>query len=365
MITRLKCRPRTDSHRNEIRVHRWSWDRTIYLVVLGGFFAMLLNYLAGDRLILRADGLVLRDRIVVAATSLVSVTEVQAQPGQWVEAGDILLRAESTTVLDRLADLALRRAELDERLAKLIGEAALAQALAPLARERLETLEADTLWMIGSDNDRLVNAARRAEIEDRLHAARTELRRLETRDTGLNHEIAAVRTAAEHADADIARLRSHYNGGVRRAPREGVVGSAVPAEGEVFRPGEPITSLLSGGQYVLAYLPRHYLFSIAPGEPVRVMNGSASVIGKIDAILPVSAAIPDEFHNSFRARERKQLARIALPQDSPFPIHSTVRIRSDFDLRGRLSALISQVGALRADDQMASVTKTEQLRSPK
>ena len=343
MISKFKSRPRTDSHQTEIRVQRRSWDRAIYLVLLAGFALLLANYLVGDRLLLRADGLVLRDRTVIAATSTVKVADVAIKPGQRVEKDEMLLRAESTAMLDRLADLAMRGADLDERRAALISQSELTKELLPIADARLAQLVSDEGRLSGEGMAGLVTASRQEDAADRLHLARTEVSRLGALSRGLAQEIEAVSRARGHATEAVRRLSAHYADGVQRAPHDGVIDGEVPSEGEVFSPGEPIATLLSGHQYILAYLPNGYLFDLAPGQAVRVAAGKTRVTGRIDEILPVSASIPDEFHNSFRARERRQLARISLPDGNVFPTHSTVRIRSDLDLFGQARRLWAAV----------------------
>ncbi|WGH78442.1 HlyD family secretion protein [Jannaschia ovalis] len=340
MIAKLKRRPRPDSHRTETRVQRRAWDRAIYLVLLAGFALLLLDYALGDRVVLRADGLVLRDRSMIAATSTVRVTDIRVRPGQRVAAGDVLLRAESTSVLDRLADLAVRGAELDRRRAALAREMRVADRLLPIARDRLTRLDAAADRLEGPAREGLITATQREEVDTRRDEARMEFGRLAAISAGLEEEIAAVSRASGMAHAAVTRLRSHYDEGLQRAPRAGIIDEVIPSAGQVFSPGEPIAAVLSGSQYVLAYLPRVYLFDLKPGQAVRVAAGKTTVAGTIEAILPVSASVPDEFHNSFRARERRQLARISIP-DGVFPTRSTVRIRSD----GRIAAWLDRRGS--------------------
>ena len=72
----------------------------------------VLNYFFGDFFPVRADGLVLRDQSVVATTYVARVDSIDVKEGQTVEKGAPLLRLQSLEILERLADLSTKRAEL-------------------------------------------------------------------------------------------------------------------------------------------------------------------------------------------------------------------------------------------------------------
>ncbi len=326
MKSQLKKRLRSDTQVNEPRRAPHSWDRIVYLLLLTGFFLGVANYLFGDRVFLRADGLVLRDRHSIESTYIVRVTDIMVKPGQRVDVGDRVFRAESTAILDQLAELSVRNAEIDERLAALRNRKHVVEQMLPVVERRAQEL-AETRHRIGSASlARLVTSARTESIQDQVLTVESELQRLTALDSGLTKEIEAVSVAREHAQSGITRLSKHYDDGFRFTPVTGVVDYSVPSDGEVFNPGEPIMSVLSGDPYVLTYLPRKYLFSLEVGDTVRIHYGKTSAIGLIDAILPVSQSVPDEFHNAFRARERRQLARISLPPDFDVPASATVRV---------------------------------------
>jgi hypothetical protein len=80
--------------------------------------------------------------------------------------------------------------------------------------------------------------------------------------------------------------------------------------------------------YILAYLPDMYLFAVSPGDKVEVSGGtgSRSSVGTVEAILTVADALPPEFQNTFRPRDRSRLIRISLPPDNGFAISQKVRI---------------------------------------
>lgn len=347
-LKRLKKRPRSDSHDTDRRDPRKQWDRTIYLSLLAIFALSLCNYFLGDRVFLRADGLVLRDRTVLSATSLVRVSDVRIRTGQSVSEGDFLFRAESPGVLDRLAEFSMRVAELDERAAGLRGRARLSAELLPMAQERALRLNRD---MDGLETARvaglappkrrqtLLTTTRRQTIETQAYDAQAELKRLKALRTALDKELAALASARDQAQNAVDRLSGYYADGSQFAPTDGIIAGTVPSVGEVFTPGQPMTTVLWGAQYILTYLPNGYIFPLKPGQEVRVRSGMISEFGTIEKILPVSDSLPDEFQNTFRSRERRQLARISLPENSSIPTQATVRVDHYPRFRSRLSFL--------------------------
>lgn len=326
-MKRLKKRTRSDTHVSEARRARpRTWDRNVYLALLIVFFAALGNYVAGDRLFLRADGLVLQDRTVLGATALVQVTEVAVRPGQEVEEGEMLLRAESLEMLGRIAELSMRETELAERGAHLESELTVARKLEPRAERRLAELSKREQALESLESSRLVTAARREALTDTLHDADIRSATLNAQIEGLSREITALKDRRTQARESIQDLKIRYRDGIHRAATSGTIGDIVPAPGEVMNPGEPILTIYRGERYVLAYLPQHYLFDIVVGEPVIVTAGNLTRNGRIDAILPMSSAIPDEFRNAFRLRETRQLARIALEPGPELPTMASVKI---------------------------------------
>jgi hypothetical protein len=65
-LVRKRLRP--DNIPNERRVARGAVGRVIYLALLAFFGVAVLDYLFGDIVLLRADGLVLRDENVVGCS---------------------------------------------------------------------------------------------------------------------------------------------------------------------------------------------------------------------------------------------------------------------------------------------------------
>ena len=110
----------------------------MYLALLVVFGVSLANYVWGDRLMMKADGLLLRDQNMIAATSIVRIEKVNVRPGQKVSAGDILFEVGSLEIIERLTDYSIRNAQIVERTSALEALRMLVTELLPLAQEKYE-----------------------------------------------------------------------------------------------------------------------------------------------------------------------------------------------------------------------------------
>ena len=154
--------------------------------------------------------------------------------------------------------------------------------------------------------------------------------KLATQLKTLEKEVATLHEARDQAESTLADLRAHYADGVILAPVTGSVGVSVPSTGNVYRTGEPMLTIYSGAPYVLAYLPHRYMFPIKTGDKVKVYDGQNSVAGVIAEILPMTAALATEFQNTFKPRDRSQLAKIRLSDDTPFPLLQKVSVTARY-----------------------------------
>ncbi|MCK1975366.1 hypothetical protein LNK20_22035, partial [Bacillus safensis] len=66
--------------------------------------------------------------------------------------------------------------------------------------------------------------------------------------------------------------------------------------------------------------------NVRKGMTVNVSGGAQSAKGKIETILTVADALPAEFQNMFRPRDRSRLIRIALANENPFAVSQKVTI---------------------------------------
>ena len=322
----LKKRLRPDNIPNERRVTRGAVGRIVYLALLALFCAAVLNYLFGDLVLLRADGLVLRDENVVATTYIARVDRVDVQQGATIKEGSPLLKLQSLEILERLADLSIKRAELVAKATELKIRGETVEQLLPLAeRHELESTRVieqfDGVAMTG-----LITSVRWEQALRANYDALRDRVRLSAESRVLNEEMKALQLALTDADAALGDLKKHYADGQVLAPASGSLGVAVPYVGNVYRPGDPILSIYSGDPYVLIYLPRRYLFPIYVGMQMRVTDGQHTENGVVSEILSVTATLPKEFQNTFQPSDRSQLAKVKLTSDSHFPLNQKVNV---------------------------------------
>ncbi len=326
MIRTLKKRPRSDNLVNEKRVARGTSGRAIYILALGVFGIAVANYLFGDLVFLRANGLVLRDVTVIAPTYVAKVQSVHVKEGQEVEKGQVLVNLQSIEMLERLADLSARRARLVADSVEFRIRSETVSALLPLAQKREDESSRvvgkfDQLAEAGLTTASSYDAALTANFN-----AQQDRIRLTSQMTTLEKELATLQEARNDAESALSKLQDHYAEGVVRAPVSGSVGAVTPSIGNVYRTGEDILSIYSGDPYILAYLPRRYLFSIEAGLKVTISDGRHTAAGVLEELLPVTDALAKEFQNTFKPTDRSQLAKIRFVEPSPFPLHEKVTI---------------------------------------
>jgi multidrug resistance efflux pump len=322
----LRKRPRSDNLANQQRRQGGNFGRRVYLILLGVFALSIANYLWGDFLMLRGNGLVLRDKNVVARSYVSRIAAVNVEAGQAVKRGDVLLRIESVELLERLAELSTRQADLTQKAAEFHLRSQVAKQMLPLAVRR-EKKTGQVLAQFDSMTKRglLTSTSYEQALKANFDAGQDRVRLTAEQDT-LRTQIKALEDARADATAALKNLQEHYANGVVRAVNDGSVGARVPSVGDVYRSGDPMLSIYTGEAYVLTYLPARYLFSIQPGMKVVVSSGRHSDEGVVTEILPVSDALPSEFQNTFKPRERNQLARIKLSAPHKFPIFEKVEI---------------------------------------
>lgn len=322
----LKKRVRPDNIPNERRVARGSTGRIVYLFLLALFSLAVLNYLFGDFVLLGADGIVLRDQNAVSTTYVARVDSVDVKEGQQVKKGDKLMRLESTEILERLAELSLKRAELATKNTDLKIRGETAEHLLPLAERRADETTNLTERFDSMASRGVVTPLRHEEALRANYDASRDRVSLAAQSEVMKNELTALETATSDADKAIEDLKASYDDGMVYALVSGSIGATVPAVGNVYRPGDPILSIYSGPPYVLLYLPRRYLFPIDVGMSVTVTDGKTSATGVVSEILPVTDALPREFQNTFQPQDRNQLAKIKFTSPALFPLHQKVTI---------------------------------------
>jgi multidrug resistance efflux pump len=326
MIRSLKKRPRSDNLVNEKRVSPHAAGRYIYLAALAIFGIAIANYLFGDFFFLRANGLVLKDHTVIAPSYVARIQEIRVKEGQQVKEGQILFTLQSLEMLERLADLSARRARLVADSVEFRIRSETVAALLPLAKKR----EDEAARVVGKfDELNQAGLTTASSYDTALTAnfnAQQDHVKLATQLKSLERELSTLAEARTVSESTLMKLQDQYADGVVRAPVSGAIGVTVPSVGTVYKTADPILSIYSGEPYVLAYMPRRYLFSVSAGQKVIISDGQTSVKGVLMELLPITDALAKEFQNTFKPTDRSQLAKIKLVEEARFPLHQKVDI---------------------------------------
>lgn len=300
------------------------WSRRIYLLILASIGLIVLNYTVGDAIILRADGMVVRNRYAVAATFPAKVSQVYVTEGDTITAGQVLAKLESADILKDIAQLSVQYADISARDAQIKIRAATNQDLLPLAEQHArQTAQAVQQY---KSMKGLIPTGRQDQALGSEYTTAARLAELKNEAAVIEKQLPLVDVARQKAEGALTQLDNFYDDGKVRAPAAGVVGTKVPVPGEVVRFGDVLFDVYGDQSQVLAYLPEMYLFPIGPGQKVEISGGRTSAVGVISAVLPVADALPPEFQNTFRPRDRGQLVRIAVPADVKFAVSQKISI---------------------------------------
>jgi multidrug resistance efflux pump len=325
-MQRIRPRTRVDVLRAEHRAAPIRWGRWLYLAILIGLGLAAANWAVGSAVLLRADGLVLAERSIAAATYGGRVARVHVREGQRVRAGEVVVELESADMLRDIAQVSAQNAEFTTRELQLRARVAALAALMPLA-ERHSRESTEAVSRLDSMSSRgLVSAQRLGEALGTQYEAAARLAALQAEAALLASELPMVARSRQRAAETLNQLEAFYDGGLIRAARDGTVGARVPVHGQVVRVGEDLLQVHGDEVSVLAYLPDLYLFGLSPGDRVTVGGAYARVDGVVEALLPVTDALPLEFQSMFRPRDRSRLIRIRLASAAPFAVSQKVQV---------------------------------------
>ena len=326
-MQRIRNRSRLDTLVNQSRVGSpVAWGKRIYLALVTVLGLLVLNYAVGDAIILRADGTVLNDRYIVAATYPAKVLRVNVREGQKVQAGQELVELESSEMLKEISELSILASELAIREAQLRNRRSTVTSLLPLAERHASESNTQISRLDAIKARGLVSAQRMDQALSSEYVAASQLTELRAQSGALDDELSLVERSRERAAAALAQLESFYDKGTMRATAEGTVGARVPVAGQVVKVGDELLQVNSGKAYIIAYMPDMYLFEVKSGDKISIGGGSHLVAGEVETILTVADALPAEFQNMFRPRDRGRLIRVKLPDDHGFAVSQKIHV---------------------------------------
>lgn len=253
----------------------------------------------------RANGRTEATRVDIAAKFGGRVAEVLAREGDFVEAGAVLARIDSTEL-----EAEIRAAEAATRQARQ----ELAQAGALIAQREGELTLAEA------------ELARAATLRERGYGTieTLDLRRMQkttaiaARDSALAQR-AAAEAAVESAEARVAALRAQLAEHVLTAPRAGRVQYRLAEPGEVLAPGGRIVTLLDlGDVYMDVYLPTADAGRLALGDEARLILDAAPqyVIPAAVSFVAADAQFTPKFVETESEREKLMFrVRLKVPPE--------------------------------------------------
>jgi multidrug resistance efflux pump len=306
--------------------------RFVYLVLVLGFAFYLLTTLVGNLLVLNADGLVTSDRFVVGAAYTARVEETHVAPGDTVSAGDVIARLESTDVLSTIAQLSQNAALMEARRNAMAKRRTVVKALIPVARRRLKAAKDGEGRLSHDPGGDVTSQAYRSSVLIEAFEAERELVTLESEALSVEAELASLDASLSEVQSAINKTQQSYADGIVAAPVDGTVGATVASPGRVLTAGEPVMELLTGSQYVLAYLPSGRLYEVFPGDLVVLTDGVRTLDARVERLDAVADNLPDDFRTTFGAHERQQVMRVVSQDALPFPYLTRVSVVAPWSL---------------------------------
>jgi len=210
-----------------------------------------------------------------------SVTAVLASAGDNVEAGDVLLELDDTTLefARQQAEAGLKAAQAalqalnDQPSAQ---EVAAAQAVVAEAEAQLEEAQAALQALEDgyapfdppeTQQHAAENAVTVAQAAMDLAQAQLE----QTQAGALPGEIIAAQAQVDEAEAQLALVEAQIEHLKLRAPVDGVVSQVLVKAGEVAVAGAPLVEVLSPGLTLTVYVPENKVALFSPGDEVQIM----------------------------------------------------------------------------------------------
>jgi len=249
-----------------------------------------------------------------------ALTEILAEEGDSVAAGQVLARL-SRDVLD--ASVAQNAAQVAR------SDAAIAQARSSINEAQATRVQVDLALARTRDLLSHGNAAREV-FEQRQAAAQTAAARLDLS----NNALRAAEADRAYADAQRRELLIRLARTELRAPVAGIVSRRVARLGAVVTgAGDPLFRIIQDGAVELeADVPETSLAKLRPGQPARIDTASGTRAGHVRLVSP-------EVNRATRLGR----VRVAVDGDGPLVIGSFARAGVEVARRDGVLALLSAV----------------------
>src|SRR5215469_10568377 len=328
--------PQAINTAEQLSASRVNWKRLRRLTLNSGLLACAVSgtvfYMNGgvSGVMLRADGLVLRERVAVAPAFEGRVAQVFVRPGDHVEKGQRIAVVKSVAISRTLADLAAEKARIMSKIAELEARGQVITATLSLAKSSaVETArylnDLNKARAAGLSINKSVQEMTSASLSATEHVAS-----LQAEQRSLSAELDADRIALAQTTSAYDELSATYADGNLYAPASGDIGGSVAPVGQVLSAGNGVADIFTGESFVLAYVPDAYLFDVSEGQTVGVRARNDVLNGRIDRILPLAEPLPSDLQVPNRMLERGRLVRIALIDPNQFPVDQRVQVTTCF-----------------------------------
>jgi multidrug resistance efflux pump len=337
MIKAIRKRARPDNLKNQVRAGGQSFARKLYLYCVIALFTVLGWTFTGHWFFLDAEGIVTKERTIIAPDYAARVLAIHVKSGDTVKPGTHIATLQSREILDSLAELTTRRSTVLSREAQIAGRVETIQKVLPSAIERRKRAQETQKQLASLSARGLTTGPRVQDSQKEFYEAQREESSLTTELQALETELRNIIGSRKEMDDLIQQVQANYNNGKVVAQIEGVVGPKVPNLGQIVKSGDPLVELYRGDMFVLAYMPVGRLYSIVPNDAVRVSDGQHTFSGRVDRIENVTDALPPEFQVTFRSQDRQQIFRVAFDEKPPFAIQSKIKLSSNWSPQGLMN----------------------------
>ena len=314
-----------------------NWKRLRRLAIHCGLLVCAVSatvfYMSGgvSGIVLRADGLVLRERVAVAPAFEGRVAKVFVRPGDHVEMGQRIAVVKSVAISRTLADLAAEKARLMGKIAELGARRQVITDTLSLAKSSA----AETASYLNELNKaRAAGLAINKSVQEMTSASLLATERvasMQAEQRSLSAELDADRIALAEASSAYDELSATYADGILYASAGGDIGASVAPVGQALSTGSGgVADIFTGESFVLAYVPDAYLFDLSEGQTVGVRVRHEVLNGRIDRILPLAEPLPSDLQAPNRMLERGRLVRIALIDPNQLPVEQHVQVTTCF-----------------------------------
>ena len=243
--------------------------------------ALLLSGCGPDDSDSRVVGILEWDRVELIAEASEPIVDIPAKEGDWVEAGQVLVRLDPTRQQARLDEAAAER----DRAAARLRELERGPRIERIREAKARFEGADQVYEVRRRDFERVNELlpRKLVSPDQVDRARRELKAARAdRDSALAvldeleagtriEEVEQARQALASAEAAVQVADTHLQRLTVRAPVAGRLDSLPLKLGNQPQAGAVLAVLLSGGApYARVYIPEPIRIHVVPGDAARI-----------------------------------------------------------------------------------------------